>query len=78
MLKDGQEITVSCCQGDKGYIYDGLIQFEKKEIAIAEKVIEQNVSEELEWDGASVIDQHLLARDDVKFTLHQVIDDLPR
>jgi len=34
LLKDGQEITVSCCQGEKGYIYEGLIPFEKKELVL--------------------------------------------
>ncbi len=27
VLKDGQEITVSCAEGDVGYIYDGLLPF---------------------------------------------------
>jgi pyruvate,water dikinase len=27
-LNDGQEVTVSCAEGDDGYIYDGLIDFE--------------------------------------------------
>ena len=30
VLKDGQEITVSCAEGDTGYIYDGALNFEHK------------------------------------------------
>ena len=28
LLKDGQDVTVSCAEGDAGYIYDGLLDFE--------------------------------------------------
>ncbi len=31
-LKDGQSVTVSCSEGDIGYIYDGLLKFEKIDI----------------------------------------------
>ncbi len=31
VLKDGQEVTVSCAEGDTGNIYEGLIPFEIKE-----------------------------------------------
>jgi len=33
-IKDGQEVTVSCAEGDTGYIYDGLLPFERKEISL--------------------------------------------
>ena len=33
-LRDGQLITIDCSQGDVGYIYDGHIQFERKEIVL--------------------------------------------
>lgn len=32
VLKDGQEVTVSCAEGDTGNIYNGLIPFEIKEV----------------------------------------------
>lgn len=32
VLKDGQEVTVSCAEGDTGNIYDGLLPFEVKEV----------------------------------------------
>ncbi|MDX2219495.1 MAG: phosphoenolpyruvate synthase [Burkholderiales bacterium] len=33
-LEDGQEVTVACCEGDTGNIYQGLIDFELQEIAL--------------------------------------------
>lgn len=33
-LEDGQEVTVACCEGDTGNIYNGLIDFELQEIAL--------------------------------------------
>lgn len=33
-VKDGVPVTVSCAEGDTGYIYDGELQFEKKEIQL--------------------------------------------
>lgn len=34
-IKDGQTVTVSCCEGSTGYVYDGKLNFEKKEIDIS-------------------------------------------
>jgi pyruvate,water dikinase len=31
VLRDGREITVSCCEGDVGYVYAGKIEFERTE-----------------------------------------------
>ena len=36
ILKDGQFITVSCCEGDNGYVYAGEILFEKLETNLAD------------------------------------------
>jgi len=35
LLKDGQEITISCAEGEKGFIYPGRLQFEVEEIDLA-------------------------------------------
>ncbi|MFW6180559.1 MAG: phosphoenolpyruvate synthase [Spirochaetota bacterium] len=35
-LSDGQEVTVSCAEGDQGYIYEGLLDYEEKELDLAE------------------------------------------
>jgi pyruvate,water dikinase len=33
-IKDGQEVTVSCAEGDTGYIYEGQQDFEVKEVSL--------------------------------------------
>jgi pyruvate, water dikinase len=35
-LKDGQDITVSCAEGETGYVYDGLLDFEAKELDLSD------------------------------------------
>ena len=34
MIKDGQEVTVSCAEGEDGYVYEGLLKFEKNEVVM--------------------------------------------
>ena len=34
-IADGQDVTVSCAEGDTGYVYAGNLPFERKEIALA-------------------------------------------
>ncbi|GIK83277.1 MAG: phosphoenolpyruvate synthase [Alphaproteobacteria bacterium] len=36
LLRDGQEITLSCAEGDVGYVYDGILAFEATEVDLAE------------------------------------------
>jgi pyruvate, water dikinase len=31
-LKDGQEITISCAEGDRGYVYEGILEYEESEV----------------------------------------------
>jgi pyruvate,water dikinase len=33
-IRDGQAVTVSCAQGDTGYVYDGKLEFERQEFAV--------------------------------------------
>jgi len=33
-IADGREVTVSCAGGDTGYVYDGLLEFERREIEL--------------------------------------------
>lgn len=33
-IKDGETVTVSCAEGDTGYVYAGLLEFEKKIISV--------------------------------------------
>ncbi|GFE69345.1 phosphoenolpyruvate synthase [Chroococcus sp. FPU101] len=34
LIKTGQELTVSCCEGEEGKVYEGLLPFEIKETAL--------------------------------------------
>ncbi len=36
LIKSGQKVTVSCCEGETGYVYDGLIDFEVETIDFSE------------------------------------------
>ena len=36
LLRDGDEITISCAEGDVGYIYRGILDFEQREIRLEE------------------------------------------
>ncbi|HDP73907.1 MAG TPA: phosphoenolpyruvate synthase [Candidatus Woesearchaeota archaeon] len=33
-LKQGSDVTIDCSQGENGYVYDGILDFEKKEISL--------------------------------------------
>jgi pyruvate,water dikinase len=33
-IRDGQDITVSCAEGDTGYVYDGQLEYEHKQIEL--------------------------------------------
>jgi len=33
-IREGQEVTVSCAEGDTGQVYEGLLEFEKKQIEL--------------------------------------------
>jgi len=34
-LRDGQAVTVSCAEGDTGYVYDGVLEFDVDEVSLA-------------------------------------------
>jgi pyruvate,water dikinase len=34
LLHDGQEVTVSCAEGDEGFVYDGVVEFEVTDIRL--------------------------------------------
>jgi pyruvate,water dikinase len=34
IIKDGQDVTVSCAEGDEGYVYEGQLDFEQKQIEL--------------------------------------------
>jgi len=35
VLHDGQEVTVSCAEGDRGFVYEGIAEFEKQPLDLA-------------------------------------------
>ena len=34
ILRDGQEITISCAEGDQGYVYEGVLKYEELEVSL--------------------------------------------
>ncbi|WP_423820656.1 phosphoenolpyruvate synthase [Salinisphaera sp. SPP-AMP-43] len=36
LLSDGQNVTVSCAEGDEGFVYEGRLDFEARELALAD------------------------------------------
>ena len=36
LIRSGQEITVSCCEGETGFVYDGLIEYEVQTLNLEE------------------------------------------
>ncbi len=34
LIKDGLDVTVSCAEGDEGFVYEGLLDFEQKQIEL--------------------------------------------
>lgn len=36
VLQEGQVVTVSCCEGDEGFVYNGAVSFEKTEMDLSE------------------------------------------
>jgi pyruvate, water dikinase len=35
VLHDGQEVTVSCAEGEQGFVYEGLVEYEARELDLA-------------------------------------------
>jgi pyruvate, water dikinase len=36
VLEDGQEVTISCAEGEEGYVYDGILEYEETEVDLEE------------------------------------------
>ena len=36
IIRSGQQVTVSCCEGETGYVYDGILDFEVEKIDFSE------------------------------------------
>ena len=35
VISDGQDVTVSCAEGDTGFVYEGLLDFEQQQVELA-------------------------------------------
>ncbi len=44
VIKDGQEVTISCAEGNTGYVYDGFLEWEEKEIDISKIKLPQTAA----------------------------------
>jgi pyruvate, water dikinase len=33
-LKEGQEVTISCAEGDQGFVYEGILEYEESEVSL--------------------------------------------
>ncbi|MDD5701841.1 MAG: phosphoenolpyruvate synthase [Dehalococcoidales bacterium] len=36
VLRDGQEVTLSCAEGNEGYIYEGILDYEESDVSLAD------------------------------------------
>ena len=36
LLIDGQEITLSCAEGDRGVVYEGILEFESSQVDVSD------------------------------------------
>ena len=34
VLRDGQEVTISCAEGEEGYVYEGILDFEEQDVQL--------------------------------------------
>ena len=82
-IRDGQDITVSCAEGDTGYVYEGQLEFEHKQIEldslpkIPVKIMMNVGNPDRAFDFASIPNQGVgLAR--LEFIINRMIGVHPR
>ena len=82
-IRDGQDITVSCAEGDTGYVYEGQLEFEHKQIEldslpkIPVKIMMNVGNPERAFDFASIPNHGVgLAR--LEFIINRMIGVHPR
>jgi pyruvate,water dikinase len=83
VIREGQEVTVSCAEGDTGYVYDGALQFEQTQIeldalpAIPVKIMMNVGNPDRAFDFASIPNRGVgLAR--LEFIINRMIGVHPR
>src|SRR3569833_1252964 len=82
-IREGQEVTVSCAEGDTGYVYQGMLEFEQKSIEldslpkIAVKIMMNVGNPDRAFDFASIPHRGVgLAR--LEFIINRMIGVHPR
>jgi len=82
-IREGQEVTVSCAEGDTGYVYAGLLQYERKQIeldslpSIAVKIMMNVGNPDRAFDFAGIPNRGVgLAR--LEFIVNRMIGVHPR
>ncbi|HSG66216.1 MAG TPA: phosphoenolpyruvate synthase, partial [Gammaproteobacteria bacterium] len=83
VIREGQEVTVSCAEGDTGYVYDGALQFEQTQIeldalpAIPVKIMMNVGNPDRAFDFASIPNRGVgLAR--LEFIINRMIGVHPK
>ena len=82
-VSDGQEITVSCAEGDTGYVYEGALKFEEREIELdtlppAPVQIMMNVGNPDRAFGFAGIPNHGVGLARLEFIINRMIGVHPR
>jgi len=82
-ISDGDEVTVSCAEGDEGFVYEGILDFEQKEIQLDElpeipvKIMMNVGNPDRAFDFASIPNRGVgLAR--LEFIINRMIGVHPR
>ena len=82
-IREGQQITVSCAEGDTGYIYDGALEFDERKIeldslpAVSVKIMMNVGNPDRAFDFASIPNHGVgLAR--LEFIINRMIGVHPR
>ncbi len=82
-IREGQEVTVSCAEGDTGQVYEGLLQFERKQLEpgalpkIPVKIMMNVGNPERAFDFAS-IPHHGVGLARLEFIINRMIGVHPR
>ena len=82
-IRDGQEITVSCAEGEAGFVYEGALSFEHREIALdampsAPVKIMMNVGNPDRAFGFAALPNHGVGLARLEFIVNRMIGVHPR
>lgn len=72
-IKDGSMVTVSCSEGDRGYVYSGILPFTIKKINIQKVPIPKTKIMEIVADPSTALDASLLPNSGVGLVREELI-----